>query len=150
MAKYFGACAEKTGMKYIFFLFVLTSCATSTMVQSPHHKSKYAPKNYAQTGTMKYLAQGADSIIEARREDAFKAMWTQCGGEYEITREYRDKDNISTQANAFGGHNVNHSNYVYMDFKCLGVAGAMPVAEDQTPKRECNFFGKILASQGCN
>jgi len=36
---------------------------------------------------VKYLNQGADSVIRARRNDAYKKMWRACRGSYEIVSE---------------------------------------------------------------
>lgn len=97
----------------------LISCS-AIMVQDVRKTSKYAPSGYKQTGIVKYLNQGADVVIEARREDAFKQMYGACGGpEYEILNEGNHVDSKSmTVNNLIGGININETKYMYLEFKC--------------------------------
>jgi hypothetical protein len=50
--------------------------------------SPYAPKNERLGGRVRYLAQGLESIVTERREDAYKQMHEKCSGSYEIVREW--------------------------------------------------------------
>lgn len=46
-----------------------------------------APVNEINGGVVSYLNQGAKSIIEARRKDAYKKMHNACSGNYRILQE---------------------------------------------------------------
>jgi hypothetical protein len=59
------------------------------MVSPPGTSSStYAPLNeQSRSGIIKYLNQGAPSVIRDRREDAYKQMYQACGGFYTIDAE---------------------------------------------------------------
>lgn len=59
---------------------------------------KFAPKGYKPRGEISYLNQGSDSIIQSRREDAFRQMYTSCNSEYKIISE-GEKFDASLQSN---------------------------------------------------
>jgi len=46
-----------------------------------------APLNEINGGLVSYLNQGANSVIKARRNDAYKKMHDQCKGNYNIVEE---------------------------------------------------------------
>lgn len=75
-------------MKWLLVAAVMSGCS-ATMVNAPGgSRSAFAPVNEAQRpGTISYLNQGADSIIRARRGDAYKQMHGACGGDYRIEGE---------------------------------------------------------------
>ncbi len=51
-------------------------------------QSMYAPVNESsRRGIIKYLNQGAASVIAKRREDAYRQMHQACGGKYRIIAE---------------------------------------------------------------
>lgn len=97
----------------------LTACATADLVHPVGGSaSSYAPSNESQRpGMVKYLNQGADFVIKARREDAYKKMYESCGGRYKI---------VSEGPRAEGGAMVpvgntymfSQSNYWYISFQC--------------------------------
>lgn len=99
----------------------LCGCATSSIVtKRGSSKSQFAPVNEKaiRGGTAKYLAQGWDSGIAKRREDAYKKMSSACNGEpYKIIREYvqeGDGSAITTgQFTTYGGEK-----WMYLDFAC--------------------------------
>lgn len=113
-------------MKILPVLLILGSCAAS-MVQDPNKTPAYAPKGYRQKGIVKYLNHGADSIIETRRESAFKQMYESCGGEYEITHEAPASSGYWTAANMYGGHNVYSSQYILIEFQCANTQKAAEI-----------------------
>lgn len=54
------------------------------------HLSKdtpYAPTNEINGGVVSYLNQGAKSVIDSRRKDAYKKMHDSCKGPYKIIEE---------------------------------------------------------------
>lgn len=64
-------------------------CGSATMVTSPGGSSSpYGPVNQGRRpGLIKYLNQGASSVIESRRSDAYEQMNRACGGRYRIDAE---------------------------------------------------------------
>lgn len=104
-------------MKRLLPLLFLASCASATMVQEVKNP-KYAPKGYKQIGIVKYLNQGANSVIDSRREDAFKKMHDQCrSSDYKILREFTDEQGKSWSKDEFGVSEYT-SQYVYLEFQC--------------------------------
>lgn len=100
---------------------IFVSCATSTMIQNPKEVPRYAPKGYKQTGSIKYLNQGADSVILDRREDAFKQMHDSCGGDYRVISESNKPTTRTISSNAYGGYTAyDGNNYMFIDFECVG------------------------------
>lgn len=68
----------------------LLSGCTAKMVSRPGSisASQYAPVNEgARSGVIKYLNQGAESIVKKRRADAYRQMYEACGGTYRIDAE---------------------------------------------------------------
>ena len=78
-------------MKFFLCLTVLTllsGCTASNVNVHGPSQSAYAPTNEAGTsGEISYCNAGAKLVRDARREDAYKKMYTSCGGAYEIIRE---------------------------------------------------------------
>lgn len=105
-------------MRYLAILstLFLVGCAAQMVTQPT--TSKYAPEGYEAKGMIKYLNQGADSIIAKRREDAFKQMHNACGGAYEITKEGESSDGTSFYRDLAGGVSSYSSKYWLMEFKC--------------------------------
>jgi hypothetical protein len=73
-------------------LFVLTLGCSATMLVAPGKRSvsKYGPvnqKSYSNRGVVSYLNQGANFVIQNRREDAYKKMHKACNGRYRIIQE---------------------------------------------------------------
>lgn len=101
----------------IVLLFTLCSCG-SVEVSKPTH-SEYAPKNYKPKGMVKYLNQGADFVIEQRKEDAFKQMSLNCNSNYQIVAEGPKEENgIITQISPNSLMEVT-SQYWYISYECL-------------------------------
>jgi hypothetical protein len=99
----------------IFFFLTLVSC--SAMHVNKPTIPKYAPKGYKAKGVVKYLAQGADFIINKRREDAFEKMHTVCKGNYKITGE---GDKMEGGMISAVGNNLmmSSSQYWYISYSC--------------------------------
>jgi hypothetical protein len=104
----------------LFIYLLLSSCATSSHVTRPTIP-QYAPKDYKAKGVVKYLNNGADFVIEKRREDAFKQMYDACGGNYKITSE-SDREESKTISQGLGNTwNVGGYNYWYISYECTDV-----------------------------
>ena len=85
-----------------------------------NNNSLYAPINEQDTkgGLIKYLNQGADSVIEARREDAYMQMHSFCNGAYQIVSEGpRNEGGIAAPVGR--GFLYSESQYWYISFKCV-------------------------------
>ena len=107
-------------MKIILLgLLAITLSSCSSVHVTKPTIPKYAPKNYRPTGVIKYLNQGADSVIQSRKEDAFKKMHDACGGNYKIISEGPKMEGgmivaVSSGMAAYGG-----SQYWYISYECL-------------------------------
>jgi hypothetical protein len=70
---------------------LLVAGCSASMVNSPGTSSEaspFAPVNEdTRPGVVKYLNNGADFVIQQRREDAYKQMYEACGGKYRIDGE---------------------------------------------------------------
>lgn len=77
-------------MKRILVLVALmvVGCGAD-MVNSPGRSGlAYGPVNEAQrSGVVRYLNQGADFVIQDRRQDAYAQMYKACDGRYRIDAE---------------------------------------------------------------
>lgn len=135
--------------KLLPVLLILVSCG-STQVQSVHKTSKYAPTGYKQKGIVKYLNQGADFIIEKRRESAFRDMYAAYGGpDYEILSESNKPEFTHVNGNPLtGGIDVSNTNYVYIEFKCLDRKPA-EAGEQAAPRPRVKNCGAIGGLFGC-
>ncbi|MGE3608026.1 MAG: hypothetical protein AB7I27_00460 [Bacteriovoracaceae bacterium] len=133
----------------IMSAIMLTSCATSTMIQNPRDVPKYAPKGYKQTGSVKYLNQGADSVIADRRNDAFKQMYESCNGDYRVISESNQATTRTISSNGYGGLNAYDGNhYMFIDFECVGESDNTVTKKPSAPieSKNCGLVGKIF---GC-
>lgn len=101
---------------------VLSGCATADMISAPlqDKSSPFAPVNeQSRVGTIKYLNQGADFIIEHRRKDAYKQMYAACRGKYEIVSE-GPRAGMTTVTSVSGGNLwTSGSEYWHINFRCL-------------------------------
>lgn len=101
-------------------IFATLSSCTATMVSKPGAvDSKYAPLNETnRAGLIKYLNQGGDSVIDKRREDAYKKMYDACQGKYVINKEGpRTEGGVIVQS---APNIATHSStqYWYISFSC--------------------------------
>ncbi len=76
----------------VFFILVtaVVSGCVSTAGQVKMRPSAYAPVNEQHSGNITYCNAGAQSLRNARREDAYKKIFEACNatsGVYEIVRE---------------------------------------------------------------
>lgn len=95
-------------------LVTLVGCSASNVVR-PEGKSnsKYAPQNEAgRNGVVKYLNKGGEFVKKARRDDAYKKMYENCNGEYNIVNE--DVRYDGGARNPYVG-----PQYIYIEYKCL-------------------------------
>lgn len=82
-------------MKKITILLISLSalgCTSANMIKAPNSSNipqEYAPVNSPKDnfGVVNYLDEGASSVREARRKDAFKKMYNSCNGKYRILEE---------------------------------------------------------------
>lgn len=83
-------------------------------------KSKYAPVNEAeQYGVISYRNQGIASVRKARREDAYKKMYTACNGKYKIIDESSKDAGAVFVANGYGGGTMVNQSDIYIKFICV-------------------------------
>lgn len=99
----------------------ITSCATADIVQSVGGSgSAYAPTNDSQRpGIVKYLNDGADFIVKARREDAYKKMYESCNGKYKIVNEGPQAEG-GAMTPVGNSYMYSQFNYWYISFQCEG------------------------------
>jgi len=108
-----------------FLLLMVIAGCTAKMVVPPGSSisSRYAPQNEPERcGIMKYLNQGASSVIQARREDAYKQMWSLCNGSYKIVWEGPYQEGTAAGIIPVGGMLMAFSQpqqYWYIKFKCI-------------------------------
>ncbi len=106
----------------IAILMVVASGCSATMVSAPGRArapSAYAPVNDSvQPGLVRYLNQGASSVVNTRREDAYKQMYTSCGGAYRIDAEGPQSDGAAVIPTATGAY-IAPSQYWYIQFSCV-------------------------------
>jgi len=108
------------------------ACATSTIVSEPglgrmsaaspgrFADSDYAPVNErSRPGVVKYLNAGADSVIRARRKDAYKRMHDACGGPYRIDAEGPREEGGVVAPLPGGGFYGGTFQYWYIQFSCV-------------------------------
>ncbi len=77
---------------------------SAQMMNSPTASSgasRFAPvrRSTPEISVIKYSADGAPFLVQQRKDDAYRQMYTSCGGSYEILREELVKD--GAQATAF-------------------------------------------------
>ena len=95
----------------IAIALALSACSAK-LVQPVKSDSQYAPineKNGTSIGVVYYLQDGAGFVVKSRREDAYKQMWEQCGGDYEIIKEW-----VSPEIMSSGFSNASLSGNQYM------------------------------------
>jgi len=98
---------------------LLSGCSASMVSTRGGSNSAYAPSNENQRpgGLIKYLNQGASSVIKARREDAYKKMFRYCSGNYRIVKEGQEQEGGA--AIPVGGMVAYESTkYWYIEFEC--------------------------------
>lgn len=98
-------------------LILLVGCAGVNHQRAT--KSEFAPVNYDVIGTVNYLNQGADFIIKGRRENAFRTMYDECNGKYEILEEYETNKPSGAALNYFGGIDYHSESRVFFKYKCV-------------------------------
>lgn len=77
-------------------VFLLAGCG-ATMVKPVNTGSKYAPLNEGDgKGEAIYRLGRMDSFNDSQREDAYKKMYEQCDGKYNIVDEWTDSENTSS------------------------------------------------------
>lgn len=110
------------GMRYLamaFILLLISGCGTSELV-----RRQYKPER---AGVIKWLNQGASTIINQRREHAMELSQAFCGGPSEVLSE---SDRLESQGTVIGrGYAPGtlmatdmSSSYTYMTFRCPGTA----------------------------
>ncbi|WP_454781687.1 hypothetical protein [Legionella sp. WA2022007384] len=101
----------------VIYSLLMVGCSADMLV-SP--TSKYGPTDGDKTGRIRYLAEGASTVIEARRNDAFKKMYNACNGHYKILGD-TSKDKLigaSDYNDDKGSSFVGSMEYVYIRFEC--------------------------------
>ncbi|MFZ5316492.1 hypothetical protein ACOY7N_21010 [Enterobacter asburiae] len=101
-----------------FMMFLLTSCSASTVVPAGA-KSAYGPVNESSlVGIVKYLNSGADFVINSRRNDAYKQMFTACSGKYKILEEGSKNDGYSVYQTDNSAA-ISGIDYWYIKYACV-------------------------------
>ena len=97
----------------------LSGCSASVVATRGNSTSQFAPTNEKteRGGTVKYLNQGYQFARSARREDAYKKMYTQCGGPYRITSEGPRAEGGAVIPVGTGAYFAD-SQYWYINFEC--------------------------------
>jgi hypothetical protein len=77
------------GMKWTIALgcLFLFGCSTASLDTRFSKGSPNAPINEINGGIVSYLNQGAKSVIQDRRQDAYRKMHDACQGPYKILQE---------------------------------------------------------------
>lgn len=113
----------KVRLMVLVSLFLLPACATSRMVYTRGNSSDpNAPINETRGGMVSYLNDGARSILEERRKDAYKKMHDFCQGNYEIMKESLGSDgsfSLTTPGPAGYMTNSYSDTYRYLEFNCV-------------------------------
>lgn len=108
------------------------ACASAQMVES-RGKSAFAPQGEREGGRVRYLFGGAEFVISARRENAYRQMYERCNGSYEISREWDETGatvtsvygQSSTTSNAWGsGSATSYGNNTYGRWNGTGTSAA--------------------------
>ena len=100
---------KQIGMVLVFFLLV--GC-TPVMVSSSDMLG--GVRDGPRWGVVKYLNQGADVVIQGRRDSAKKMMTKFCSPNNYIVLGLREKSDIIIFNNAGGSYN-----YLYIRFQCV-------------------------------
>lgn len=110
----------------MLILAALAIGCTSAVMMETRGESEYAPVNERSGGQVKYLASGLESLVRARREDAYHQMYERCGGKYRIVAEWEGSGGTvsSAQAHAVGSSAYGSGYSVTMvvrtlDFECV-------------------------------
>lgn len=99
---------------------ILCGCAAD-MVVRPGVKSasQYAPINEAgRPGIVRYLNEGARSVKESRRQNAYKQMHDACSGDYRILSEGPRAEGGVIIPAGYGALTAD-SQYLYIQFECV-------------------------------
>ena len=105
---------------FLVVLSLLTGCSAHMVVPAGSNQPPaYAPLNEtARPGIVKYLNAGAPAIIEARRDDAYRQMYTHCTGRYRILAEGTSNDGGSAIYWGYGIATFHANQWVYIRFVC--------------------------------
>jgi len=99
---------------------LLCGCSASQVIKpGTTPTSEYAPENErARNGIVKYVSAGSDSVIKARRENAYKIMYESCGGKYKIVNESLKSE--GGMISAYGSSAFySDTQYVYIEYQCI-------------------------------
>ena len=113
----------------VFYVLTLAGCVTTTarMERMPGTASgrAYAPINEGQTpGVVSYRMGTSDAFNAERRDDAYKNMYTACGGRYRITKEYDDTSGYTVDPETtFTPATVVRHRRHYIEYLCVEADG---------------------------
>jgi hypothetical protein len=111
---------NKTDKILILSMCFLIGCASASYVINPDQKSGLnRPEGYRPFGIVKYLNQGADFIINSRREDSFKKMAESCNNKYKILSEGEKPDTSLIVMPVGNTWVASGFNYWYFIYECL-------------------------------
>lgn len=110
------------GMVYLM-LALAVGCSTTVLVAPPGKPGAvpYAPLNEKERpGIMKYYNEGSESTVRQRRNEAYKQMYTLCGGCYEIVWEGPIDEAVPDSAIHGRYAAVDRpQEYLYIKFRCV-------------------------------
>lgn len=84
--------------------------------------SAYGPVDQgrpASTGLVAFLANGANFVVKARRENAEKQMYDACGGRYRIVAEGPQQSGGTVTRVLPGYYQYTPNTYWYIQFMCV-------------------------------
>jgi hypothetical protein len=122
-------------------LALLVAGCSATMVNPPGGAtgSPYAPVNEGQRpGVVSFLNQGLPDLVQARREDAYKQMFTACGGAYRIDREGAVASGGSAIPLGGGVTTWRENHYWSIQFSCMQTPEPRPTAAPAPAPRAAN------------
>lgn len=102
-------------MRYLALVALLMTGCSASMVQT-RTGGPHAPVNERTGGIIKYLYMGSKTVIEKRRQDAYRQMHEHCRGAYRITVE-GEKAGTTVNLDPILGQ-MSQDNYWVIDFEC--------------------------------
>lgn len=108
-------------MKYFLPLALVTTVGCVSDIEPLHDYGEFAPVNVTNEGwlTISYLNEGADSVVEGRRKDAYKKMYKHCNGKYELRSASSSGGKTSMYADGNNVYAWTSGNRRHFVFRCV-------------------------------
>jgi hypothetical protein len=108
-----------SGLVTLVFLGCFAGCGSEMIRTNSGQPSQYGPQNPSPVGgTVRYVATGIG--VSLRRENAYKQMFDQCFGKYNITTEGEKAGEVVTTQNPNFGTLTTQEKYWEITFQCVG------------------------------